>query len=374
MTADSKPPTLKEYLEMQYYRHQAVCMNNGKRDTCDECNNQMRKTLISMQKQSRPPPFVSNCRRLSDLQRNAAHYAAHYEARHISARHEEELQMLPRFAWKDPHLQTVYYYFWYQVIISNVYNHPACPHPTITNNQIKTTFWMCRVFKKYGEILASPTEVYANLIGAGHLFFRKEKIRASKWHYEAALQYYESHAKSIQLQKHSLTGHMREFVQPSVAYNGCIMADFVLGRRFETIQKKCSQKRRSRRQEDCVDRFIHEHWQSAAASPIADRHQLAVKVLFHKVPPPRMPHPFNDMFGKSNCARFMYNLIYLKRCNYCKDLGGLEYEVKLKRCKRCKSVYYCDKRCQKKDWKRSHQYQCIPRQRRKLQKLRWPIR
>ena len=32
----------------------------------------------------------------------------------------------------------------------------------------------------------------------------------------------------------------------------------------------------------------------------------------------------------------------------------------LKKCTRCKSVYYCDKVCQKRDWKERHKNTCQP--------------
>ncbi len=48
------------------------------------------------------------------------------------------------------------------------------------------------------------------------------------------------------------------------------------------------------------------------------------------------------------------NIITTKKylCLYCKNL------VKCARCK-CLLKWYCQRRCQKKDWKREHRYICI---------------
>ena len=73
----------------------------------------------------------------------------------------------------------------------------------------------------------------------------------------------------------------------------------------------------------------------------------------------------NIMFNKDifvhlilNNILTLRNIVSVKECNWknCKKKN-----IKLMKCKRCKSVYYCSKICQKKDWilsNKSHKSVC----------------
>ena len=55
-------------------------------------------------------------------------------------------------------------------------------------------------------------------------------------------------------------------------------------------------------------------------------------------------------FKKEKHVQTIYNIFMQKKCNW---VSCNKKETKLNRCKRCKSVYYCSKLCQKKDWSMS---------------------
>ena len=61
----------------------------------------------------------------------------------------------------------------------------------------------------------------------------------------------------------------------------------------------------------------------------------------------------NDLFHPK--WRNLVNNRFIKQCNYCR----IEWhEKRLKKCMRCKSVYYCSKKCQKRDWVATHAVHC----------------
>ena len=53
------------------------------------------------------------------------------------------------------------------------------------------------------------------------------------------------------------------------------------------------------------------------------------------------------------------SLQFLRRCFEKTCRKGKKHGMKL--CKRCKSAYYCDRKCQKKDWVANHRYYCFDR-------------
>ena len=58
----------------------------------------------------------------------------------------------------------------------------------------------------------------------------------------------------------------------------------------------------------------------------------------------------------------MRNIIIMKHCNYtkCNRMDLKSYKI----CNRCKSVFYCCRNHQKKDWKYYHREHCVPRKKR----------
>ena len=69
---------------------------------------------------------------------------------------------------------------------------------------------------------------------------------------------------------------------------------------------------------------------------------------------------YGQTLSINNNLQILKNMVSMKQCNwkYC-----MKKSCKLRRCKKCKSVYYCSKLCQKKDWnlnvdKTSHKLRC----------------
>jgi len=49
---------------------------------------------------------------------------------------------------------------------------------------------------------------------------------------------------------------------------------------------------------------------------------------------------------------------YKYKCDNCERIGTA---LELFRCSRCKDRFYCNRKCQKKDWKAGHKYSCYER-------------
>merc|ERR1712228_154305 len=60
-------------------------------------------------------------------------------------------------------------------------------------------------------------------------------------------------------------------------------------------------------------------------------------------------------FKNHRTFRVMKNLCYFKECNYSECRAK---DKKLEVCKKCKSVYYCCREHQKRDWKLNHRKEC----------------
>ena len=75
-------------------------------------------------------------------------------------------------------------------------------------------------------------------------------------------------------------------------------------------------------------------------------------------------HLRRDLFGTDK-LKFTPNIIalmlrHLKLCSYCRKLEERSKVPKsraMKKCGRCKLVFYCDRKCQKRDWK-VHKLMC----------------
>ena len=72
---------------------------------------------------------------------------------------------------------------------------------------------------------------------------------------------------------------------------------------------------------------------------------------------------YQDVFIKNpNYKAILHNCAMAKQCNY----GGCKLmNKKLRVCKKCKSVYYCSRICQKRDWLNGHSKICKSSQYRK---------
>ena len=73
--------------------------------------------------------------------------------------------------------------------------------------------------------------------------------------------------------------------------------------------------------------------------------------------------PLSSLLKNENNLQIIENIIMLKECNWYKCQNK---HKTLKRCKQCKSVYYCCKLCQKKDWISNHRNTCTNLNRRQL--------
>ena len=51
----------------------------------------------------------------------------------------------------------------------------------------------------------------------------------------------------------------------------------------------------------------------------------------------------------------MHNILVRKECN---NKQCLNKNKKLRKCKKCLSVFYCSRLCQKRDWIKTHKYEC----------------
>ena len=61
--------------------------------------------------------------------------------------------------------------------------------------------------------------------------------------------------------------------------------------------------------------------------------------------------------NNNDCNNLRYglkNVVLSKQCHYC-----MTKDVKLKKCNGCKSVFYCSRLCQKKDWVKNHMRYCV---------------
>ena len=95
---------------------------------------------------------------------------------------------------------------------------------------------------------------------------------------------------------------------------------------------------------------------------VAKLSQLIVKPLFKDMNTKQQSNLLCEIMKPQNIT-IIGNVLMIKQCNweYCRRKS-----VKLKRCKKCRSVYYCSKLCQKKDWqlctygnaKKSHKFVC----------------
>ena len=76
----------------------------------------------------------------------------------------------------------------------------------------------------------------------------------------------------------------------------------------------------------------------------------------------------NKVESYSGNMKVLLNIMKCKECNY---FECQKKNVELMKCKCCKSVYYCSRLCQKKDWKLSaknhpaHRYVCRKSKQRK---------
>ena len=74
-----------------------------------------------------------------------------------------------------------------------------------------------------------------------------------------------------------------------------------------------------------------------------------------------------NVLDNNQNINMIFNIASVKQCNW---MGCMKKDCKLRRCRKCKSVYYCSKLCQKKDWilsvnhSKPHKYVCQIRQRR----------